>query len=324
MNLFVLTGGSGEEREISLNSANYFISLIDISAFDVFLIELSSDGKWFFDGVEVCFVFEGKNCSCIFYDKILIVDFIFPIIHGKGAEDGAIHGVFQLQGFKKVIANNLLSSVLSFDKIISKQLAQSLNIPILDYIDYYFLSLSFDDACKQLQSDILFLKPSDNGSSFGCLKATNQAEYDNAIISITRISRYPLIEPYLSKKIECSCSVLFEEVSDVIAIYNNNEFFSYEAKYLNHEFFVKILENENLVQKIQQYSRHLFKAMKLDFICRFDFFIDENQNVFFNEANSIPGLGDESLFFSSFAQKYSKQELVDLILKTWVAKFFES
>ncbi len=76
------------------------------------------------------------------------IDLIFPIIHGKGAENGELQGYFETIGFKKYIGNNLISSAATFDKIFTKKIAKDAGVNVVPYIDYYVNPCSYDEAVK--------------------------------------------------------------------------------------------------------------------------------------------------------------------------------
>lgn len=324
INLFIITGGRGLERQVSINSANNFVKNIDTSIFEVFVVTISEYGEWFLNGALCSFIKDGSSLFCLVNGERLFVDYVFPIVHGQGAENAELQGLFQCLSFHNLIGNNLSSAAFSFDKVIAKKIAVSLGINVVPYIDYFSNPCTFRAAKELLNSEVLFLKPADNGSSFGCKKIACEQEFIFELQKIKEITSYPVIEKDMNV-IECFCSVLYDEVSDVIAIDYGSNFFSYEEKYLNHLFQVKCLEDVKLASKIQQYSLLLFKAMRLNFMCRFDFFIcRETGTLYFNEANSLPGLGSESLFFYSFAARYSQKQMVDKILNGWIAKSHES
>lgn len=318
INLFILTGGTGEEHDVSLNSSLNISKFIDTNKFQVFIVIISKFGEFMIDNIP-CYFNKGKtDFFCVFQNNKIHIDYIFPIIHGKGTEDGSLQGYFNVLGYKNIICNNMYSSTISFDKIIAKNLAQFLNIPIVKFIDYILDPSDFFESCKKLKTNYLFLKPSDNGSSVGCYSVSSPQEFELALDEIFKISKYPIIEKSVDV-IECSCSVLYGEVSDVIIIEHGLNFFSYQSKYLDHKFKVKILKEEYLSEKIKEYSLKLYRSMKFDFMCRFDFFIcKKTGEILFNEANSLPGLGKESLFFNSFARKYNEKEIISKMLNVWI------
>ncbi|WP_342262038.1 hypothetical protein [Alphaproteobacteria bacterium endosymbiont of Tiliacea citrago] len=318
MNILVLAGGVGLEREVSLNSANNFLKNVFDLNFNFYLISVSLSGHFSYNGETGVFISSDDNLFFKTENKKIKVDYVFPIVHGKGAENGEFQAFFESLSFKKLIANSLFSSCVSFDKIISKKIAESLNIPVVNYIDFFFSPLTFEDCKKKLNSEILFLKPSDNGSSFGCSMVYNEKEFIDSLENLKTITKYPLVESYM-EVIECSCSVLFHEVSDVIVINHGLNFFSYNDKYEKHVFKTELLQNCALINLIKDYSFSLFKAMRLDFLCRFDFFIcKKSKKVYFNEVNSLPGFGVDSLFFHSFSNKYNQKDICKKIIMNYI------
>lgn len=316
MNLVVLSGGRGLEHQISIKSGENFCSLLDPS-WNVFKVHLSQDGVFWFDGNKC--VFEENLFKVVDSDSSYFFDYIFPIVHGIGVENGDLQGFFSQT---PLIANSLFSSAISFDKIHAKECAIHLNIPVLPFISLYENKVSFLESCDFLKSNVLFLKPSDNGSSFGCYKIGSAEDFESARSKLEKITKYIMIEPFVSY-IEASCSVLFDEVSDVILIRHNADWFSYDQKYIGNEFNIEFLEEEVLSRKIQEYSMALFRCFRMSFCCRFDFFVNpKTGDVFFNEANSLPGLGERSLFFFCFQKRYSQKILANKMIINYINRYF--
>ena len=118
----VVFGGQSTEYEVSLKSATSVIKNLDINKYDILLIGITKEGKWYLydgaveniapdrwynDSLKTVCLSHGTNDSSILvlegesYKKIHI-DVVFPVLHGANGEDGTVQGLFELSGIKYV------------------------------------------------------------------------------------------------------------------------------------------------------------------------------------------------------------------------------
>ena len=105
-NLLFLCGGPSEERNISLNSARSVYDHLE-SDFDISIIFINSDlkkyminGGFLYSNTTSDFDFKLASEGYIlsefeFIEKIKENDIVFPIMHGKFAEDGQIQKILE-------------------------------------------------------------------------------------------------------------------------------------------------------------------------------------------------------------------------------------
>jgi D-alanine-D-alanine ligase len=108
MKILVLLGGDSPEREVSLRSGKAVAEALTANRHQVTEYDPAN-------GYEGLANFEDK------------VDCVFPILHGKGGEDGAIQEQLEKYGFKYLGASPA-SSRLCFDKAAFKERLKKLNI----------------------------------------------------------------------------------------------------------------------------------------------------------------------------------------------------
>src|SRR5262245_66626001 len=61
------------------------------------------------------------------------LDVIFPIVHGRGGEDGALQGLLELAGIPYV-GSGVLGSAIQMDKEVSKRLLAAAGLPVLPFV----------------------------------------------------------------------------------------------------------------------------------------------------------------------------------------------
>ena len=113
------------------------------------------------------------------------------------------------------------------------------------------------------------------------------------------LSNYIFAEKYIIGK-EYTVAVLGEdscEALPVIAINASNEFYDYEAKYTKgrstHICPAEI--SEGLTRLLKDIALNAHKALGCYGVSRSDFIVDEHENVYIIETNTIPGMTETSL-----------------------------
>ena len=133
----VIYGGKSGEHEVSLISASSVIRNIDRKKFNIELIGITKNGKWFLqDSTELERILSDKdavlkivqkeenalsvipagknNCfSC--RARTLDVDIVFPVVHGTFCEDGTLQGLLDMAEVAYV-GCGCMSSALTMDK----------------------------------------------------------------------------------------------------------------------------------------------------------------------------------------------------------------
>jgi D-alanine-D-alanine ligase len=83
----------------------------------------------------------------------------------------------------------------------------------------------------------------------------------------------------------------------VAEIVSKKEFFDLEAKYdsrLNQEI-IPAPVSETLTKRIRENSKNLFRHLRCKGIVRFDYIGTEQEEIYFLEVNTIPGMTAESI-----------------------------
>ena len=212
----VIYGGISTEHDVSEMSAKSVIENLDKEKYEIHKIYINKYGKWFEDDKQI--------------DNLLWnlkeLDVVFPVLHGKGGEDGTIQGLLEMMKIPYVGCGVLASSV-GMDKVYSKIIFEKAKIPQAPYVyikkveeDYIIINENFeeeefdiDKITEQLKFPI-FVKPSNSGSSVGVKKATNIEELKKAIQYAGQYDTKILVEQGIDS-IEVECAILDRE--EVIA-----------------------------------------------------------------------------------------------------------
>lgn len=347
----VVFGGNTVEHEVSIISAIQAMKHINKDKYEVIPIYITKDMIWYTGKmlmeiesyknldlikryarkVTLVKTMEGfflKNVKGLFNTNVAELDIVFPIVHGNNMEDGTIQGYLNLVGIP-FVGSNILASSLGQDKVMLKQVLQSNNLPIVDYI--WFYDFEYLDKKEEIQNKIeklkypVIVKPATLGSSIGISVVKNSKDLEEAITLAIKYDAKILVEKVVDNLTEVNCSVLgnfeYMETSILEEVLSEEEFLSYKDKYLTKGKAKGIVSTKRIIpanidksleQDIRELSEKTFKALNLSGLCRIDFLIDKSKKtVFINEPNTIPG--SLSFYLWEPVGKKYEQLLDDLI-----------
>jgi D-alanine-D-alanine ligase len=315
----ILFGGKSAEHEVSLQSAVSVVDAIDRDRYEVVLIGIDRQGRWFIDqkarellpgvpsigGEEVALLSRDGSSSLVAIDtrdSLGEVDVVFPVLHGPYGEDGSVQGLLKLAGVPFVGAG-ILGSAVGMDKDVMKRLLRDAGIPIAAFT---VLNPGSDIAasCARAVKDLglpLFVKPANMGSSVGVCKAHDAKEVEEAVNVAFRYDSKVIVEEYVEgREIECSVLGNRNPIASVPGeIRPLEEFYSYSAKYLDEngaELIIPADLGSSQIERIRQISLDSFVALCCSGMARVDMFLTPDDRLVVNEINTIPGFTKISMY----------------------------
>jgi D-alanine-D-alanine ligase len=125
---------------------------------------------------------------------------------------------------------------------------------------------------------------------------------------------------------EIECAVLGNEKPKASLpgeIIPTHEFYSYEAKYLDENgALLKIPAKlpAKTIKQVREMAIKTFKALNLEGMARVDFFLTKQGKLLVNEANTIPGFTNISMYpklweMSGLPYKKLVEKLIDLAIE---------
>ena len=347
----VLFGGRSAEHEVSLVSGASVMKALDKKKYDVVPIGITKDGRWIIGPRVLTLLKSGANIpenlrallppepssrglvpitqnqkSKIKNQK---VDVIFPVLHGPFGEDGTVQGLLELTGIPYVGAG-VLGSSLGMDKISQKKIFLTAGIPTPKFA--YITSADFRRTgsrfLKRVQHDVgwpCFVKPSNMGSSVGITKVKNIKQLGTAIKIAMKYDRRIIVEQGIRDALEIECAVLGNDnprASVPGQIISSNEFYDYDAKYVDGQSKAKIPAPlpKLVAEKVREYAVTAFKALDLAGMARVDFLVTKHGNIYISEVNTIPGFTSISMYpklWGATRLPYAKllESLIELALE---------
>ena len=337
----VIFGGQSSEHSVSLVSATTIISNIDNNKYFVIPIGITKDGRWLIYNGAAENILNGnwekfgvpaflspdattKGIVKIIGGKakIIPIDVVFPVLHGAWGEDGTIQGLLELSKIPYV-GCGVLSSAISMDKVYTKIICDYLGIPQTKYMWIFSSDINKKSILSKIEKEIgypLFIKPSNAGSSVGISKANNRNELLNGLKLASDYDRKIIIEKFVDCR-ELECAVLGNEkikVTRVGEVVSASEFYDFDSKYNNPDSLTIIPAeiSDKKEKEIKSLAKKIFKAVDGTGLARIDFFMDkENENIIFNELNTLPGFTSISMYPMLWENSgISKKELIDELI----------
>lgn len=346
--LLVLFGGASSEHEISCRSAASVLSHINRDNYEVVTVGITKNGNWFLTEADSCQIesreweqHSSNRRAALSPDptvggltilnedgtyEIIKVDVVYPVLHGKHGEDGTMQGLLELAQIP-FVGPATTASAASMDKGITKLMVQPTGVKQADFYitDRHTFASNPEDILKEAEAHFggsypLFVKPANAGSSVGISKAHNTRELFNAIRIAAEEDEKILIEEAISgREIEVAVlGNLHPRASKVGEILAANEFYDYEAKYINAASETRILDDipQEKIDEVREAAITVYKTMGCRGLSRVDFFLTEAGEVVFNEINTLPGFTSISMYpklWEATGLPYS--ELLDTLIK---------
>lgn len=309
----------------ALDTKNYNITYIYIGREGTWYTgEALADVKFYehFDAAKLTRVLPaGENGKLVLYhlpekkklfggaaaERVAVLDVVMPVLHGLNGEDGTLQGMLELFDVPYTSAG-VMGSAVGMDKITMKLLFKGCGFPVIEgvWFDRGRWSRERDgvmDECEDKLGFPLIVKPANLGSSIGINIAHDRNQLEDAIETAAAYDHRILVEKAVSPLREVNCAVLgygdHVETSELEMPVTQEEFLTFPGKYLRNAkgaggmaSQVRIIPapiSEQAAQTVRDLAVRAFRAMDLKGVVRIDFILDEDENVFINEANTIPG-----------------------------------
>jgi len=316
LRIAVLFGGQSAEHEISIMSAHNIVNALDPKKYDIIPIGIAKDGKMYLQQLtlfkdlkankqsitqnlnnQVTIVpgnGHGLLINLLKKDNFQVIDVIFPALHGPYGEDGVIQGLVRSANIP-IVGSDVLGSAICMDKDVAKRLLREAGIPVADFITlrkHASNEIDIKTIIKKLGLPC-FVKPANLGSAIGVVKAINKDDLLPAIEYAFQFDTKIIIEKFVDgREIECAVLGNDEVTTSLPGEIITKDFYSYEAKYFDDEL-AKVIPTADLdkalQKKIQALSVQAFHCLECKGMARVDFFIDNDNNIYLNEVNTIPG-----------------------------------
>ena len=348
MNVAVIFGGESCEHDISIITGVQLINNMNNYLYNVIPIYINKDGKWCTgDGLKDIDNFPnnlGKlnmctfipNSDCLYVKtkfgklkKYIKIDACILCLHGLRGEDGVVAGIMESSKIPYT-SSSICASSVCMDKVVFKYFAKGLGINVVDGIeitesDYYYRKEYIDNSVVELGYPLI-VKPSRQGSSIGISVCENDNELENALNLAFKYDKSVLVEKFMEIKKEVNVAMFDNKgeyvLSNTEEPLTSDKFLNFDNKYRQNSGGFETIKrvvpagiSDEQHRLIVEMASKVYSKLKMFGVVRFDFLITQDDKVYLNEVNTIPGSMANYLFDK---QKYPYSKLIELWLSNAV------
>ena len=293
-NVVVLMGGISPEREISLRSGNAVAKALMDAGFNVSCIDVKDEKVEELDHMEI--------------------GVTFVALHGYFGEDGGIQQLLESKGIPYT-GSGVKASRLAMDKLATKKCFVNAGLKTPDYITVTEFQEILEIQNEALKLGLpVVLKPTRNGSSIGISIVRDIKDLPTSLEKAFEYGYELLIEKYIKGR-ELTVGILDDKALPIIEIKPAVEFFNYDAKYKDDRTKYLIVEStlregsniadcsshevsfltSSLYNEAQELALNAHRVLGCKGFSRVDMLMDDRDNFYLLEVNTIPGFTEKSL-----------------------------
>ncbi len=311
MKIALLCGGVSPERDISLASGKNVANALRSKDYDVYVIDPAYGLNQPNEDTIFSFSIKSEAPETInrspqsqraYIETInnIIPDDVsaaFIALHGTWGEDGKSQALLEFRGLPYT-GSGVLASALAMDKLISKRIFTGCGILTPPWITVHknYDSDTVKEEIVQKFGYPVVVKPNNQGSTVGMAIVQKEDQLDEALSVALRFSDTIIIEMYVPGK-EITVSVLGDEPLPIIEIRPKQGYYDYKSKYTAGmtDYLIPAPLDENLSRNIQDIAVKAFNVLDCKGFGRIDFRLNNADEAYCLEANTIPGLTSTSL-----------------------------
>jgi D-alanine-D-alanine ligase len=214
-------------------------------------------------------------------------------IHGTPGEDGKLQGYFDLLQIPYTSCDTA-TSALTFNKRFTVAVVAFSGVQVAKSLHLFaHTPVSPEQILHQLQLPV-FVKPNNGGSSLGISKVSDPTELSAALQKAWAEDNQILIEECIVGR-EFTIGVFKQQgiitVLPITEIITQNEFFDFEAKYLDKSKEITPADiPENMQHQLEAAARKAYEVLNCRGVVRIDFiYSNAHQQPFLLEVNTVPG-----------------------------------
>jgi D-alanine-D-alanine ligase len=256
-----------------------------------------------------------------FPDRIRAVDIAFLAVAGQWAEDGELQGLLDTLGIPYT-GSGVLASAAAMHKPTAKALVSAAGVKVLPHV----LVREDDDltgvaqATNQALAMPVILKPCSEGGSIGVQVARDPGQLATALTADAGRGEW-LVEPFTTGA-AVTGGVLQRDgalttLPPLQTVPTTAEFYDYTAKRdpQGHRYICPAKVPDAVLAEISRSALTAHQALRCSGYSRSDFLVTPDGDVFWLEANTLPGLSRHgNLATMADAAAISYDELIATIL----------
>lgn len=275
--VLVLAGGPDAERPISLASGKAVASALQDAGHSVEYIEI---------------------------DRLTLEDLatmpgdvVFPVLHGVWGEGGTLQTVLKASG-RPFVGSGPSTARLAMDKLATKIIAGSVNVRTPDA---GVVAVDDPECCLPMP---VVVKPVHEGSSVGLMMCDDDEAWRRAHTAV-REDRTPgrvyMVEAMIRGR-ELTAGLVADDGGGfmdlpLVEIVSSTGVYDYEAKYTRGDTRYVVAPDlpEGITDAVRMAAENIARAIGLRHLGRVDFLLDQSNEPWLLEVNTMPGFTGTSL-----------------------------
>lgn len=281
LNIAVLMGGPGSERDVSLSSGRAVLEALKEEGLNAYGLEV--------DAVDP--------------EIPEKTDLVFNVIHGTYGEDGGLQQYLEAKGIPYTGAG-AKSSELAFDKVEAKKRFVEAGVPTPKS---EIISTLGEKVEPSFQPPFV-VKPPREGSSVGVRIVKSAEEAPAALEEAARYGDEILVEQFVEGR-ELTVAVIDGKAFPVVEIIPEGGWYDMKTKYPQlyggeptTQYFCPAQLSKEETAVVQKAAVEAYRSLGIEIYARVDVLLDSNGNPYVLEANTIPGMTASSLLPKSAAE----------------------
>jgi len=222
-------------------------------------------------------------------------DVVFVALHGLNGEDGRLQATFDLLGIPYTGSGHL-GAAIGMDKIMTKQMVAPFGVKTPRWHSYSDVTENMITEIMEENKMPCVVKTPTGGSSVGVYIVKSEDEFKNALKEVIKYSSDVLVEEFVEGR-EFTNAVLKDRALPCVEIAPKEGGYDYQNKYVagaTTEICPGRVSDE-LAKIMGDMALKVHNILGLRTYSRSDFIIDKNDNVYFLEVNTLPGMTPTSL-----------------------------
>lgn len=229
-------------------------------------------------------------------------DFVFNALHGKYGEDGIIQGTLDMMGIPYT-SSGVMAAAVTMDKVATKRFFMAEGIPTPKAHTYFRFEYSKQNLAQEIIEEFgvpVVVKASSQGSSIGVVIVEQPEELEAALEEAFKYDHEILVEEFIKGR-ELTVAVWgneeHQEALPIIEITTVTGRYDYETKYkagASTHIIPAPLPAE-VSKAVEDIAIRAFAVCGCVGMARVDFMLDELNEPYAIEINTVPGMTETSL-----------------------------
>lgn len=229
-------------------------------------------------------------------------DFVFNALHGKYGEDGIIQGTLDMMGIPYT-SSGVMAAAVTMDKVATKRFFMAEGIPTPKARTYFRFEYSKRNLAQEIIEEFgvpVVVKASSQGSSIGVVIVEQPEELEAALEEAFKYDHEILVEEFIKGR-ELTVAVWgneeHQEALPIIEITTVTGRYDYETKYkagASSHIIPAPLPAE-VSKAVEDIAIRAFAVCGCVGMARVDFMLDELNEPYAIEINTVPGMTETSL-----------------------------